>query len=305
MSDTPSPAQHLNDLDLEARLAELAAHLRHTTVELIVHVAELEGRDLHLRQGYGSLFVYCRDVLALSEHDAYRIVAASRAVRRFPAILELLEQGAINLTTVKLLAPYLTVENHRRVLEIARGKKRAQVEEIVAMLVPQPDVPPAIARGLAGDVVPLSPERFGLQLTINADTAEKLWLAKDMLCHAIPSSDNAAVLERALCALLAELAKTKFANTDRPRESHEAGTGSRHIPAQVKREVWLRDLGRCAFVGSAGHRCNERGFLEFHHLQPYAAGGTPTAQNIQLRCRRHNAYEARIYFGQGSAVDRT
>jgi hypothetical protein len=41
----------------------------------------------------------------------------------------------------------------------------------------------------------------------------------------------------------------------------------------------------------------ERGFLEFHHVAPYALGGEATAANIQLRCRSHNAYEARLYFG--------
>ncbi len=46
-----------------------------------------------------------------------------------------------------------------------------------------------------------------------------------------------------------------------------------------------------------GRRCTERGFLEFHHVTPYAAGGVSTADNIQLRCRAHNGYEAERYFG--------
>ncbi len=298
MAHTLNSAQRLSDLALDARLGELAGRVRQVTAQLAALVAELEGRDLHLKQGYASLFVYCRDGLRLSEQDAYQVVAASRAARRFPAILDLLEEGSINLTTVKLLAPYLTAENHRRVLKMARGKKRAQVEEIVALLVPQPEVPPAIARGLAATVVPLSQGRFGLQLTLSAQTVEMLRLAKDMLRHTIPSGDDTVVLERALSALLEELAKAKFASTDQPRGPRSPATSSRHIPAQVKRQVWLRDLGRCAFVGSTGHRCGERGFLEFHHVQPYAAGGEPTAQNIELRCRRHNAYEARVDFGR-------
>jgi uncharacterized protein (TIGR03435 family) len=64
----------------------------------------------------------------------------------------------------------------------------------------------------------------------------------------------------------------------------------------VKRDVWRRDEGQCAFVGRNG-RCTERGFLEFHHVQPFAAGGAATSANIQLRCRAHNAYEASLFFG--------
>ena len=122
-------------------------------------------------------------------------------------------------------------------------------------------------------------------------------LAKDLLRHAIPSGDDAAVLDRALTALLTDLARKKFAATETPQASRGTAPGSRHIPAEVKRAVLLRDLGRCSFVGTTGRRCGERGFVEFHHVRPYAAGGEATLDNLQLRCRAHNAYEARAYFG--------
>jgi len=61
--------------------------------------------------------------------------------------------------------------------------------------------------------------------------------------------------------------------------------------------VWKRDGGQCAFVGTEG-RCTERGFLEFHHLQPYAVGGQAVVQNVELRCRAHNLHEAEQYFGR-------
>ncbi len=41
----------------------------------------------------------------------------------------------------------------------------------------------------------------------------------------------------------------------------------------------------------------ERAFLEFHHIRPYALGGPTSAENISLRCRRHNQYEAELVFG--------
>jgi hypothetical protein len=59
----------------------------------------------------------------------------------------------------------------------------------------------------------------------------------------------------------------------------------------------MRDLGACAFIGATGHRCNERRFVEFHHVDPHALGGEATVDGIQLRCRQHNAYEGRLYFG--------
>jgi hypothetical protein len=64
-----------------------------------------------------------------------------------------------------------------------------------------------------------------------------------------------------------------------------------------------RDGDRCAFVSKDGRRCEERGFLEFHHVIPYAMGGETTVENIQLRCRAHNGYEAGLFYGQGEHWD--
>jgi hypothetical protein len=147
-------------------------------------------------------------------------------------------------------------------------------------------------------VTPLAPDRYKLQLTIGGETLEMLRLAKDMLSHAIPSGDDAAVLDLALTALLVDLAKKKFADTRNPRGSRAKDARARDASAAVKRTVWVRDVGRCKFIGPNGHRCNERRFAEFHHVDPYALGGEATVDEIELRCRRHNDYEGRLYFGK-------
>jgi hypothetical protein len=75
------------------------------------------------------------------------------------------------------------------------------------------------------------------------------------------------------------------------------GRSSRYIPASVKREVWRRDAGRCAFRGTGG-RCRETGRLEVHHRLPVADGGAATVQNLELRCTAHHAHESRRWFGE-------
>jgi hypothetical protein len=49
-------------------------------------------------------------------------------------------------------------------------------------------------------------------------------------------------------------------------------------------------------LGSAG-RCDETGGLEYHHVVPFASGGATTVDNIQLRCRAHNACGGALAFG--------
>jgi 5-methylcytosine-specific restriction endonuclease McrA len=332
MNTNDPSLQDLSNAQLLVEVQRLARSERCATAALVRALAELDERRLYLAEGFSSLFGYCTQVLHLSEHAAYGRIEAARCVRKFPIVLGLLEEGAVTLTTITLLAPHLTQANHMRVLDLARNKSKRDVECIVAELRPAPDLPPTIRKlpspELAGAthsarlnvevppatteqgvgvvtaaahrpiIAPLAPERFRVQVTVSRETHDKLRRAQDLLRHAIPSGDPAEVIDRALSLLIERLERDKCASTSTPRapRSTEAVAGSRHIPAAIRREVWMRDDGRCAFMGSRG-RCAERGFLEFHHVVPFAAGGAADTQNIELRCRAHNNFEAQLFFG--------
>jgi len=121
-------------------------------------------------------------------------------------------------------------------------------------------------------VTPLAPEHYRVQFTVNHDTREKLRKIQDLMRHIVPNGDLATIFDRALTVLLGDLERRKIASVERPRRSTVAKTTGRHVPSRVKRAVWARDQGQCAFVGTKG-RCGERGFLEFHHVIPFADGG--------------------------------
>ena len=145
---------------------------------------------------------------------------------------------------------------------------------------------------------PLSADRFALQLTVNRCTYDKLRYAQELLSHQLPSGDLVEVFDRALDALIVRLEKRKFAATSRPRRGNRRTTQSpRHVPAHVKREVWVRDGGRCTFVSESGHRCCARELLEFDHIEEVARGGKATVAGMRLRCRVHNQYTAEQTFG--------
>ena len=325
-TDILAAAAALSNAELLDRLQALAGAEREATVELLAHLVELEGRKAYVAEGYGSLFGYCTGALRLSEHVAYNCLEATRTARKFPEVLDLLATGAVNLATLRILAPYLTAENHEAVLAEATGRNKRETEVIVARLAPLPDVPsflrklpvsPSWARLATGSttagqeppppfpvppsarpiVAPLAPERFRVQFTVGKDTHEKLRFAQDMLRREIPDGDPGAIFDRALTLLLDEVARKKMAKAAAPGPDRITAPGSRHIPAAVKRAVWFRDRGQCAFVSQQGRRCNERAFLELHHIHPFALGGEATIGNIALRCRRHNAHEAEMVFG--------
>ena len=143
---------------------------------------------------------------------------------------------------------------------------------------------------------PVDEERYRISFTASAATFEALQRAKELLGYAVPSGDFDPIIHRALMLLVADLSRHKFAATDRPRQPWDLNVDGRYIPAAVRRVVWERDGGQCAFVSADGRRCDERHGLEFHHLWPFAENGKATAENIQLRCRAHNVYEAELFY---------
>ena len=336
---------HLTDDVLVAELERLAAGERAATAQLVAHLAVMDQRQLYLKAGFPSLFVYCLQVLHLSEHETYNRIEAARAALRFPVILERLAGGAVHLTTVRLLAPHLTAENHQALLAETSHKRIEQVKELVARIAPRPDVPPSVRKVSApsraateapsqastkdvfagganadaasdasgapetapGDqparsvrpavVAPLAPDRYEFRFTASAAAREKFRYAQDLLRHALPSGDPGEIFDRALTDLIANLERRKFAATDKPRPSQTSGESDRLVAAEVRRAVWHRDKGRCAFIADDGRRCESRSRLEFHHIRPHAASGPATVDNIALRCAAHNRYEAAVYFG--------
>jgi hypothetical protein len=182
-----------------------------------------------------------------------------------------------------------------------------------AAIAPSPSAVPATPRPI---VQASAPERYRVQFTIGQETHGKLRRLQALLRREIPDGDPGTIFDRALTVLLAKVEKTKLAVAARPRPSRpirpetdkevrNPAPPSRTVPRQVKREVWARDAGQCAFVAPNGRRCTECTFLELHHIQPYAKQGPATVPNIALRCWRHNQYEGELIFGpHGSSIVR-
>ena len=78
----------------------------------------------------------------------------------------------------------------------------------------------------------------------------------------------------------------------------------RYIPAAVRREVYQRDGGRCAYVDARGLRCAETRYLELHHLRPFAMNGAHEASNLALCCFAHNELAAEADFGRDFMTER-
>jgi hypothetical protein len=306
----------------------------------------------------------------LSDYEAFARIAAARAARKYPVILEMLEQRKLHLTAICEVRDFLTAENHRELLVEVSGQTKLQIREILARRFPRADVHADLKR--LPELDPLSPGRYGLKLTLNAEQKEKLDHARALLRHANPAGDLALVVERALDALIAQVEKRRFGQraprnaggvTERRGVTPARRKKARANPAEaepaeaepaeaepaeaelaeakaadsgpsesialapqsvdvngaegpsrrrkqirnvVRRELVARDGACCSFIGLDGRRCQERGYLQFHHRQPWARGGADTLENLALLCQSHNRLLAERDFGKAqvqNAID--
>src|SRR5690606_22319279 len=114
--------------------------------------------------------------------------------------------------------------------------------------------PAALAREAVTSQAPAAPARE--TLTSRAPAA----LARETL-----TSRALAALAREAVTSSPPAAPARETVTSRPL----AALARRHVSAAIRREVWTRDAGRCAYTDDRGRRCPETGSLDLHHREAH------------------------------------
>src|SRR5262245_44397000 len=123
----------LSNSTLLSELDAIAGSERKMLARMLVLLMEVDRRRLHLDAACPTLFMFCVSRLKMSEGEAYRRTAALRLVKRFPSLLERIERGVIHLTALLILKPYLTNENVDALVTAASGKRKEEVQKLVAI----------------------------------------------------------------------------------------------------------------------------------------------------------------------------
>lgn len=303
----------LTDSDLVARIACACADERRLVAEVVAYLIEVKRRELHLIDGYSSLFDFCTRRLGMSNGAAFRRMNAAKLAKQYPFLLPRLASGQLHLSGLLLLRDHLNDANAEELADAASGKSESEIEALLVARWPKPPVPERIAPVSPQTVLPttesalppagpprrshakpLSPTTFHLQLTMGAETHAKLLRARDMMRHRQPDGDLAVVVDRALDALLAQLERQVLAKAARPRAT---STSTKAISRGARREVFARDGQQCTYRSVDGNRCPARAFLELDHATTRSRGGDHQSTNLRVYCHAHNQLHARQDFG--------
>jgi hypothetical protein len=234
------------------------------------------------------------------------------------------------------LAAHLTPENAEELIAAATHKTRAEIERLLAERFPKADVAtlvepiasapqqhgqaegspgtldrdemtaPPVSEGSPGTppvrdrVSPLSAESFAVQFTRTAKADARFRYLQSLLGHQVSRGDIAEVYARAVEGLIKHMERVRFGACDKPRKAGDhQSSDPRHISAETKRNVWIRDGGQCTYESESGRRCEATGDVQYDHIIEVAKGGTSDERNLRLRCHGHNQHSAEQTFGAG------
>lgn len=126
----------LTDAQLWAAVPRLVKLERDNLVGLLIHLGEINKRDLHLRHAYSGLFRYLL-TLGFSEWESRARAIAATASQKYPSILGLLRSGRLSLSALAMIGPFLNAGNYRTLLRKACRRSVREIQALVAGLSPQ------------------------------------------------------------------------------------------------------------------------------------------------------------------------
>jgi hypothetical protein len=95
------------DSDLVSQTRMLIREEAKATRQVLLHLMEIERREIHLARGYGSMHSFAVEVLGYSDGSAARRVAAMRLIREMPETAEQLVAGSLTLETMSTLSNHI------------------------------------------------------------------------------------------------------------------------------------------------------------------------------------------------------
>ncbi len=319
----------LSNQALHLKLVSLATEERRITLEVLIHLREVERRRLFAERGHSSLFDYAVRELTYSESAAQRRISAMRVLKDLPELEEKVRSGELKVTQLARVQTFLRSEkkegktyshDEKRTLILgAVGKSSRETEKLLA------EKSPTFA--FQEKMRVLTPSLTQLTFTADEQLIENLAKIRDVFAHQLPCPSGTADLVAFMAERLLEAHRKRTETSISSAKKNKQRLGadprvqkqdpemtvpeslpaqgqkalpapqvrSRYIPASVRRAVWDRDRGRCTYVSSTTkRRCESRHRIQIDHVTPYIFGGLSNdVTGLRLLCFTHNQSEAR------------
>src|SRR6185312_7408275 len=269
--------------ELHTQALDAVKRFKKAEADLVEIFQKIEEARVFAKMGYTSLFEYGVKALGLSEANTYAFIQVGRKSKTVPALKEAIRSGALTVSKAKKIVSVITPENQEDWLEKAKTLSKEKLEKEVAR-----ENPRAVVSERAKYV---SEDRVELRLGISEELLKKLKRIQDLESQ---RSRKAASLEDAL----EKLAETYLEKNDPIKKAERVrpqlvpglvANGVRvKIPAITRHAVNLRDQGQCTHTHTDGSRCEQKRWIETHHIQEVSQGGSNSISNLTTVCFHHH-----------------
>ena len=272
---------HLTDKTLLNETKRLANSKREVTTQILHHLKEIDRRKLYSDLRCSSLFDYCVRVLGYSEGSAQRRIVAARLLAEIPSIEEKIEEGLLTLTNISQMNQFFkdsSTTEKIEVLEKIEGLSKKECEQKLFELTDKKIEPQKKSKRISKDEVQVA-------IVLKDETIKEIEKLKNLLGKDLSMDELIQFMAR---EAIKSVEKTKFKQTERPRQSPPPAAAGRVVSTAVKREVYQRDQ-KCS-------NCCTLHNLQYDHRRPWALGGKSEKENIRMLCFQCNQ-RARIKAG--------
>ncbi|HXH31302.1 MAG TPA: HNH endonuclease signature motif containing protein [Bacteriovoracaceae bacterium] len=264
---------HLSNTKLHSETVNASKTEKAATVVLLKFLSEVGFRKLFLDFGHSTLHKYVMHELGYSESEAWTRIQAMRLVRSMPEVEVKIESGMMSLCNASILQSHL--QNTAIKLDSQEMKNCIKKAE---------ELP---SRKLRQEFKPDAPKEK--KIILHERLLDKIKKLQEIWSDTSELEIFEALVDEKIREL--ELTKThRHTKTDSAKKT-------RYIPVSTKRQILERSRNRCEHVHAEGKRCEERRYLEFDHIKPYALGGNRSPANMRILCRNHNQQRSIETFG--------
>ncbi len=265
----------LSDKDLLISIDESVKLEKAQTIIVLRHLQEINRRRLFAELGYSSLFCYCNEHLKYSKAESYLRIQAMKLLKDVPLVEKKLESGSLTLTQAGELFSYfkensnLSIEDKTILINKVENQSTRETEKILAI-----------------------PEAESETKFKNLKLNEKLFNELTKLARELKIDDPAQLVKLLVKEKTDELKSAKAIES-----KANNSTSTRHVPAQIKRDLLKQANYQCEFITKDGKRCSEKIYLEVEHTEPYSFSGRTEFKALKILCKSHNLRSAINVFG--------
>lgn len=275
---------------------------------LLEVMSVVDDRMFYLECGVSSLYQYCVRLLGLSESVSYALIAVIRKSKEVPELKMAIQSGKVTLSKAKKICSVIDQKNFREWIDLAACETSRVIEKCVAGANPKELVKES--------AVYKTSDLLEFKLGVGEEFIEALAQVKD---HLSQKESKAISSEEALLKLMRDFIEKndpvkKAARAELRREKQSLKVQvPQQFPGTVKKSAFafdasapakrapikrltlhavaLRDQNQCTFTASAASRklrCDQKRWLDVHHIVPLNEGGSDDLENLTTLCKAHH-----------------